>query len=98
VLFDRTGVRGKTVIQLADYATMRGFARTRPAEGDAAIDTILALFDEGAVPPGGLTDFDKAYLRSLYEGIPNLRGQSRILGVNQELKQVLEEKQEAAAE
>ena len=36
VLFDRAAVRGKTVIQLADYATMRSFARTRPTDGDAA--------------------------------------------------------------
>jgi hypothetical protein len=64
VLFDRDAVRGKTVIQLADYATMRSFARTKPAEGDAvALDTILTLFDANAVSPDGLTEFDQAYLR-----------------------------------
>ncbi len=94
VLLDRRGVMGKTLIQLADYATMRGFARTRPAGADAALDTILALFDPGAAPPSGLTDFDQAYLRSLYEGIPNIRARSKILGVNQELGELLEERSE----
>ena len=92
VLFDSGKVSGKTLIQLADYATMRGFARTRPTGADAPLDTILALFDAGAEPPSGLTDFDQAYLRSLYEGIPNLRARSKILGVNQELGQLLEER------
>jgi hypothetical protein len=94
VLFDREGVRGKSLIQLADYATMRGFARTKPADDDVPLDTILALFGSDA-PALGLTDFDQAYLRSLYEGIPNLRAASRIGGVNRELSKVLEEKAEA---
>ena len=29
VLFDKEGVKGKTLLQLADYAMMRGLARTR---------------------------------------------------------------------
>jgi hypothetical protein len=91
VLFDRGAVGGKTLIQLADYAAMRGFARTRPASADAALDTILALFDPSAEPPQGLTDFDFAYLRNLYEDIPNLRARSKILGVDSELRQVLKE-------
>ena len=94
VLFDRGAISGKTLIQLADYAAMRGFARTRPADADAALDTILALFDPSSEPPQGLTDFDFAYLRNLYEGIPNLRARSKILGVNSELGQVLREQAE----
>ncbi|HEY6815520.1 MAG TPA: hypothetical protein VI168_08280 [Croceibacterium sp.] len=91
VLFDLDEVRGKSIIQLADYATMRGFARTRPADGDAALDTILALFDRDHEPPTGLTDFDQAYLRNLYEEIANLPAASKLLGVNGELDQVLAE-------
>ncbi len=30
VLFDLEKMKGKTLVQLADYATMRGLARTRP--------------------------------------------------------------------
>lgn len=94
VLFDREGVRGKSLIQLADYVTMRSFARTRPAGGDAALDTILALFD-ASEPPAGLTDFDQAYLRSVYEGIPNLPAASKLLGVNRELNRLIEEEESA---
>ncbi|MBO9517730.1 MAG: hypothetical protein J7493_06650 [Porphyrobacter sp.] len=95
VLFDREKVRSKTLIQLADYATMRGFAKTRPASSAARLDTILALFDENGSPPSGLTDFDQAYLRNLYEGIPNLKGMTKINGVDQELRQLREEKAKA---
>jgi len=96
VLFDRDAVRGKTVIQLADYATMRSFARTKAAESDVALDTILTLFDPDHEPPGGLTDFDQAYLRSLYKWIPNLPAASKLLGVNRELGRVLKEDAESA--
>jgi len=85
VLFDKAGVRGKTVIQLADYATMRSFARTRNTGGDAPLDTILALFDPNHEPPGGLTDFDQAYLRSVYNGIPNLPAITKIHCVGSQL-------------
>jgi len=95
VLFDREGVRGKSLIQLADYVTMRSFARTKPTGGDAALDTILALFDASEEPPAGLTDFDQAYLRSVYEGMPNLPAASKLLGVNRELNRLLEEQERA---
>jgi len=89
VLFDREGVRGKSIIQLADYATMRGFARTRPAGGDASLDTILALFDPAHEPPPGLTDFDQAYLRSVYKEIANLPAAIKLLDVGDELERVM---------
>jgi len=96
VLFDREAVRGKTVIQLADYATMRSFARTRSTEGDAPLDTILTMFDPGHTPPDGLTDFDQAYLRSVYDWIPNLPAATKLLGVNRQLDRVIEEEAESA--
>jgi hypothetical protein len=96
VLFDREGVRGKSIVQLADYATMRGFARTRPAEGDAALDTILALFDPGHAPAEQLTDFDQAYLRSLYKEIANLPAAMKLGDVSDELERVAAERAEAA--
>jgi len=97
VLFDREGVRGMSLIQLADYVTMRSFARTKPAEGDAPLDTILALFDANHEPPLGLTDFDQAYLRSVYESIPNLPAASKLLGVNRELTRLIREEEEQAS-
>lgn len=97
VLFDREGVRGKSIIQLADYATMRSFARTRPAEGDAALDTILALFDPDHEPPPQLTDFDQAYLRSVYKEIANLPAAMKLLDVSDELERVQSEEAETAS-
>jgi hypothetical protein len=96
VLFDREGVRDKSIIQLADYATMRSFARTRPAEGDAPLDTILALFDPDHEPAAQLTDFDQAYLRSVYKEIANLPAAMKLRGVGDELERVAAERAEAA--
>jgi hypothetical protein len=92
VLFDREGAKGKSIVQLADYATMRGFARTRPAQGDATLDTILALFDPGHEPPLQLTDFDQAYLRSVYKEIANLPAAMKLLDVGDELERIAAER------
>ena len=96
VLFDREAVRGKTVIQLADYATMRSFAKTKPAEDGVALDTILTLFEPDARAPDGLTQFDQAYLRSVYDWIPNLPAASKLLGVNRQLNRLADEDAESA--
>lgn len=100
ILFDRTAVRDKTLLQLADYATMRGLARTRPVDADGAtLDTILALFDASAEPPAELTEFDGAYLGALYRGKPNLAGLNRLHTVNAELRrQAAAEPADRAAE
>ena len=87
VLFDRDDVRGMTLAQLADYATMRGLARTRPVDGDGqALDTILALFDHDATPPAELTAFDNAYLGALYAGRANEIGLTKVLNVSTQLR------------
>ncbi len=85
VVFDVEGVAGKSLVQLADYATMRGLARTRPVEDDPAMDTILTLFHSDA-PPLAMTRFDRAYLAALYDSIPNLPGITKLLGVNRQLR------------
>ena len=82
VLFDRAQVRGKSLLQLADYATMRGFATTRETSGEPEAPTILSLFDGDGPKPDRLTAFDLGYLGSLYDGIPNLPAQSKIGGVS----------------
>ena len=61
----------------------------------AALDTILALFDPNHEPPGGLTDFDQAYLRSVYNGIPNLPGITKINGVGSQLRRAQEAEEDA---
>lgn len=91
VLFDRDDVSGLTLVQLADYATMRGLARTRPVDGDGqAMDTILALFDQDSTPPAEMTAFDSAYLGALYRGQSNTTGLSKVLGVDRELRRQAE--------
>lgn len=98
VLFDKQGVKGKTLLQLADYAIMRGLARTRPVSDDGqALDTILTLFDPAASPPLQMTEFDRAYLGAVYDGIPNIPGITKVLGVNRQLRLQAEGRAEAAA-
>lgn len=89
VLFDREAVRGMTLWQLADYAAMRVYARTRePKNHD--VDSILSLFAADDIAPAGLTAFDLAYLESLYSGIPNLPGVTKIAGVDEKLREQAE--------
>lgn len=98
VLFDKEGVKGKTLLQLADYAIMRGLARTRPVSEDgAAMDTILALFDPVGSPPLQMTDFDRAYLGAVYDGIPNIPGITKVQGVNRALRRQAEGRGDAPA-
>lgn len=92
--FDRDAVQGKSLRQLADYATIRGLAQTRPPE-DPVMDSILTLFDVES-PPLGLTEFDRAYLRSLYDGIPNLPGFRRVGGTTRQLRLMAEESAQAS--
>ena len=70
VVIDKAATIGLTLRQIADYAAMRGLARTRPPVGDAAaLSTILTVFDPQAVSrPRELTSADTAYLRALYRG------------------------------
>lgn len=81
VVFDRDAVVSMTLMQLADYATMRGLSHTRPARGHEPMPTILALFTEGASIPEELTHFDIGYLRSLYWWVPNVPAASKLRGV-----------------
>jgi hypothetical protein len=97
VLFDRDDVRDLTLLQLADYATMRGLARTRPIDADGApLDTILALFDDSAEPAAELTAFDGAYLGALYRGGSNVAGMSKVQSVNREMQRQAAAEQDAA--
>lgn len=76
VVFDNSQVPGKSIQQLADYATMRLFAPTDDLSNGSPADmpTILSLFADGADAPDGLSDFDRAYLGALYKLPPTARG------------------------
>lgn len=72
VLIERSAIAGKTLRQIADFATLRALVPVNevdPEEG-AGLDTILALFgpDNGPGGPAGLTEFDRAYLEGYYAG------------------------------
>jgi len=86
IAFDNDAVRDLSVGQLADYATMRGLAQTRPVAG-MAVDSILSLFDSDA-PPQRFTNFDLAYLRALYADLPNLPAVVKLGNVGQELREL----------
>lgn len=70
VLISRDAADGFTLGQLADYATMRALLGTGAVGGDAPTPTILSLFANPA-PPAGLTDFDRALVRELYDASRN---------------------------
>lgn len=86
VLFDRAQVGDKTLLQLADYATMRGLAFTRETRGEVPVDTILSLFDGDGPKPKRLTAFDLGYLGSLYDGIPNMPATSKLGNVRRHME------------
>ena len=78
VVIDRAEAEGLDPVQLADYATLRLLAPTAdtakvPQAAPEGAATILTLFRDRASAPEAMTDFDRAYLRTLY-GAP--RGSS----------------------
>ncbi|WP_336981664.1 hypothetical protein [Altererythrobacter fulvus] len=89
VLIDVLTIDGMTVNQLADYATMRGMAKTRPVSGEAAYGTILNLFDPDASHPPELTNFDLAYLEALYSRPANIAAVSKFGTVQGKMKRML---------
>ena len=67
VVIEKSQTEAKTPEQLADYATMRLIAPTAEIPSDAAgPPTIMTLFADPDSAPAGLTDFDLAYLDSVY--------------------------------
>ncbi len=95
IMIDLPAVDGMSVVQLADYVTMRAFARTNPVEGDVAATTILSLFDESDASsrPYELTDFDLAYLRAVYGGTDGLNAASKLAAITRELRDIQAESQ-----
>lgn len=69
VLFDSKLSAGRTIRQLADYATFRILATVKDvsSEDQDHPPTILSLFSGNGVPPLGLTEFDWTYLAALYK-------------------------------
>lgn len=73
VMIDTDALVGVDGVAVADYVTMRALAKTRvPKADDANFATILTLFDNPGDAPARLTDFDRAYIGSLYASRENL--------------------------
>jgi hypothetical protein len=72
VLIAREAADGLTLGQLADYATMRTLLGTGAPDGDTPAPTILTLFADPQAP-AGLTNFDRALVRELYDASRNAK-------------------------
>ena len=89
VLIDIPAIDGLSAKQIADYATMRGLAKTRPVAGAATYGTILNLFAPDAGHPAGLTTFDIAYLKTLYSNAPNIVAAAKLGGLKYQMRKQL---------
>jgi hypothetical protein len=66
VIVDMRKLGGASWEQIADYAAMVALAQVDPGGSAAGYDSILNLFESPA-SVRGLTDWDRSYLRALYE-------------------------------
>ena len=67
VIVDQTQLHRVMLRQLADYVAMSGFAKLKPNARLGDAPTILTLFNGASeAAPTGLTNWDQAFLRSLY--------------------------------
>lgn len=89
IIVDRDAARGMSLLQLADYATMRGLVQTQPTEG-MSVGSILGLFEPNGPFAEHLTDFDRAYLNAVYDWIPNLPAAAKLGRVAAELQDIEE--------
>lgn len=82
VLIELVSANGKTLQQLADYATMRALASTGEIDTESALaaDTILTLFQDGDAPEG-LTTFDQAVITGLYQKSRNTQAKKYYSGI-----------------
>lgn len=80
VVIETRATLGKKLMQVADYAAMRGLMRSRPEKLAADDNTILRLFEPGAATnsPAALTPSDRAYLAGLYYGRGNRSAASQM--------------------
>lgn len=89
VVLSRSAIEGKTLAQIADYAVLRGLAGTRPDAGDAAGSrSIAALFTPSA--PEEWSEFDRAYLASLYSGTNGLTFDQKTREIAQDVARALD--------
>jgi hypothetical protein len=67
VVVDQNRLQAVTLGQLADYVALAGLAQLKPGARLGDAPTILKLFDAAPqAAPAGMTDWDRAFLKSLY--------------------------------
>jgi hypothetical protein len=87
VVVERRSLGGLTVNQLADYAAMRAFAKTDPGRLNRGAPSILAALEApmDSPVPLTLTEWDLAFLKSLYASDGNKSAASQ----RGEMKQIV---------
>jgi len=88
-----------TLVQVADYAAMRTFAKTDPdAAAAQATPTILSLFEPGreAHAPLSVTQWDLSFLKALYESRPAYRAADQERAIARSLREHMEHASEGA--
>ena len=94
VVLETGATFGKTLTQLGDYAAMRGLAMVQPSELDGSEDTILGLFEpDAAVSAPELTEFDLAYLTSLYRAHPRRWARTQVRNIAEGISRQTQEGQ-----
>lgn len=89
VVLSRAAIEGKTLAQIADYGVLRGLAGTTPDAGVATgAESIVGLF--GVNPPAKWTEFDRAYLISLYSGTNGLTYEQKTREIAQDVARKLD--------
>ena len=67
VIADQARLKGVTAGQFADYVAMVGLSKLNPDARLGDAPTILKLFEgTPSAAPAGMTDWDQAFLKSLY--------------------------------
>ena len=80
VIVDQARLNGLTIGQFADYVSMVGLTQIKPAAHLGDSPTILKLFDaEPQAAPAGMTDWDQAFLKSVYATDQQLKTQRAVM-------------------
>ncbi|HEX8449259.1 MAG TPA: hypothetical protein VF652_06670 [Allosphingosinicella sp.] len=93
VVIEQGALDGLTTIQLADYAAMRAFAKTDPADLPASSPaTILKVLEApmGSEVPLTLTKWDLSFLKGLYAATDNLYAASQRTEIKERIQRELE--------
>lgn len=97
VVVEQKALDGLTTLQLADYAAMRAFARTRPDRlPDPGPATILKILEApmGSEVPLTLTAWDLSFLKGLYASSDNLLAASQRSEIRRQIKEDMAEEAE----